>query len=83
MDHSNIAHIFDGGTTEQGRCYFAMELVHGEPITAYCDHHELDPIQRLELLVRVCRGVQHAHQNGIIHRDLKPTNVLVIRQAAI
>jgi WD40 repeat protein/serine/threonine protein kinase/tetratricopeptide (TPR) repeat protein len=80
MDHPNIARVYDAGATEQGRPYFAMELVPGEPITDYCDRHELDPHQRLELFIQACQGVQHAHQKGIIHRDLKPTNVLVIRQ---
>jgi serine/threonine protein kinase/tetratricopeptide (TPR) repeat protein len=77
MDHVNIARVFDGGTTEAGRPYFVMELVHGVPITKYCDEHHLTPRQRLELFTPVCQAVQHAHQKGIIHRDLKPSNVLV------
>jgi probable HAF family extracellular repeat protein len=77
MDHANIARVFDGGTTESGRPYFVMELVHGLPITDYCDREQLSITERLELFVLVCRAVQHAHQKGIIHRDLKPTNVLV------
>ncbi len=54
-----------------------MELVKGVPITRYCDEHRLTPRERLELLVPVCRAIQHAHQKGIIHRDIKPSNVLV------
>jgi tetratricopeptide (TPR) repeat protein/serine/threonine protein kinase len=77
MDHPNIARVYDGGTTENGRPYFVMELVKGVPITTYCDEHHLTPDQRLELFVPVCQAVQHAHQKGIIHRDLKPGNVLV------
>ncbi len=80
MDHPAIATVFDGGTTPQGRPYFAMEYVRGEPITAYCDRHRLSTSQRLELFMQVCEGVQHAHQKGIIHRDLKPSNVLVTIQ---
>src|SRR3954463_3177970 len=71
MDHPNIAKVHDGGTTESGRPYFAMELVHGIPITDYCDKERLAIRDRLELFVLVCRAVQHAHQKGIIHRDLK------------
>jgi eukaryotic-like serine/threonine-protein kinase len=77
MDHPAIATVFDGGTTPQGRPYFAMEYVKGEPITVYCDRHLLSTRERLELFMQVCEGVQHAHQKGIIHRDLKPSNVLV------
>jgi non-specific serine/threonine protein kinase/serine/threonine-protein kinase len=54
-----------------------MELVHGLPITDYCDRQRLTVRQRLELFTQVCHAVQHAHQKGIIHRDLKPSNVLV------
>jgi non-specific serine/threonine protein kinase/serine/threonine-protein kinase len=77
MNHPNIARVFDAGATEQGRPYFAMEYVEGEPITRYCDRHRLSVRERLELFMHVCGGVQHAHQKGIIHRDLKPSNVLV------
>jgi serine/threonine protein kinase len=77
MDHPNIAKVFDAGTTEAGRPYFVMELVHGLPITKYCDDNHLTPKERLELFIPVCAAVQHAHQKGIIHRDLKPSNVLV------
>jgi WD40 repeat protein/serine/threonine protein kinase len=77
MDHVNIARVLDGGTTETGRPYFVMELVHGVPITKYCDDNHLTPRQRLELFVPVCQAIQHAHQKGIIHRDIKPSNVMV------
>ncbi|HET6880872.1 MAG TPA: protein kinase [Pirellulales bacterium] len=79
MDHPNIAHVFDGGTTAAGRPYFVMDLVKGVPITEYCDQNQIAPRERLELFLQVCEAVQHAHQKGIIHRDIKPSNVLISR----
>jgi WD40 repeat protein/tRNA A-37 threonylcarbamoyl transferase component Bud32 len=77
MDHANIAKVLDGGTTEAQRPYFVMELVRGVPLTDYCDQNNLSTAERLQLFVKVCQAVQHAHQKAIIHRDLKPSNVLV------
>lgn len=80
MDHPGIAKVFDAGTTAQGRPYFVMELVSGVRITEYCQRARLSTHQRVELFVRVCHAVQHAHQKGIIHRDLKPSNIIVAEQ---
>jgi len=77
MDHANIAKIFDAGTTDAGRPYFVMELVRGIKITEYCDQNQLPTKERLNLFIKVCQAIQHAHQKGIIHRDLKPSNILV------
>jgi eukaryotic-like serine/threonine-protein kinase len=77
MDHPAIAKVFDAGSTPQGAPYFVMEYVAGVPITTYCDRCRLATRERLELLMHVCEGVQHAHQKAIIHRDLKPSNILV------
>src|ERR1700733_2186103 len=78
MDHPAIAKVFDAGSTPAGQPYFVMEYVPGLPLTNYCDQKRLPPRERLALLVKVCEGVQHAHQKAIIHRDLKPSNVLVV-----
>ncbi len=77
LDHPNIAKLFDGGTTEDGRPYFVMEYVEGQPIDEYCDGRELPVRARLELFRQVCAAVHFAHQNLIVHRDLKPGNILV------
>ena len=77
MEHPAIAKVFDAGATPDGQPYFVMEYVPGVPITNYCDQKRLTIRQRLELFIKVCEGVQHAHQKAIIHRDLKPANILV------
>ncbi len=77
MDHPNIAKVLDAGATETGRPYFVMELVRGIKITDYCDQNNLSTRERLDLFIKVCQAIQHAHQKGIIHRDIKPSNILV------
>ena len=77
MDHPNIARVLDAGATDTGRPYFVMDLVEGISITEYCEHGKLDLASRLDLFIKVCQAIQHAHQKGIIHRDIKPSNILV------
>jgi serine/threonine protein kinase len=78
MNHPAIAKVFDAGATPQGQPYFVMEYVPGISITAYCNQKHLKIRERLQLFIKVCEGVQHAHQKAIIHRDLKPDNILVV-----
>jgi eukaryotic-like serine/threonine-protein kinase len=80
LDHPNIAHVYDAGTTDRGRPYFVMEYVEGLPITEHCDRNTLKLKERLGLFQQVCHAVYHAHQKGIIHRDIKPSNILVSTQ---
>ncbi|HUF11327.1 MAG TPA: serine/threonine-protein kinase [Rhodothermales bacterium] len=77
LRHENIAGLLDGGTTDDGRLYFAMEYVDGLPVDEYCERKKMSLEDRLELFKRICSAVQHAHQNLVVHRDLKPSNILV------
>src|SRR5690349_9392329 len=77
LHHPNIAQLFDGGASTEGRPYLVMELVRGLPIDAYCDQHRRTIDERLRLFVDVCRAVHFAHQNFVVHRDLKPANILI------
>jgi eukaryotic-like serine/threonine-protein kinase len=80
LDHANIARLYDGGMTEDGRPYFVMEYVEGTPLVDYSDAHRLSTSERLELFRAVCSAVHYAHQNLIVHRDLKPGNILVTEE---
>lgn len=77
LEHPNIARFLDGGITEEGTLYVVLEYVDGTALTDYCDARRLGVEQRLALFAKVCRAVQHAHQNLIVHCDLKPGNILV------
>jgi Tol biopolymer transport system component len=77
LSHPNIATLLDGGIAPDGRPFFALEYVEGEPIHTYCHARRLTLDERLRLLLEVCDAVEAAHGKRIVHRDLKPSNVLV------
>lgn len=79
LNHPNIAHLIDGGTTDDGVPYFVMEYVEGKPIHQYCDDNQLSIDERLDLFRTICSAIEMAHQNLIVHRDIKPNNILVSR----
>ncbi len=76
LTHPGIARVFEAGISDAGRPFLAMELVAGEPVTAFV-RAQASPLRaRLGLFLQICEAIQHAHQRGVIHRDLKPSNVL-------
>lgn len=84
LKHPGIAAIYEAGCTDAGQHFFAMELVHGEPLTDYVKGRRHDGTQapmetkeRLELFLEICDAINYAHQRAVIHRDLKPSNILV------
>ena len=79
LEHPNIAHLVDGGTTEHNLPFFVMEYVEGETITDYARRENLDLEERLKLFRKVCAAVSFAHSNLVIHRDLKPSNILITK----
>lgn len=83
LDHPNIARLIDGGTTEDGLPYYAMEYVEGRSIDQYCADRALGITERLRLFRTVCAAVQYAHQHLVIHRDLKPSNILVTEDGTV
>ncbi len=83
LDHPGIAHLLDGGRTEDGRPYLVMEFVEGRPLTHHCDEARLGVQDRLRLFLEVTDAVQHAHARLVVHRDLKPSNILVTEEGRV
>ena len=77
LAHPGVAQLYDAGRTDDGRPYFAMEFVEGDPITAYADRRRLGLRDRAALFVQLCEAVRHVHGRGVVHGDVKPDNVLV------
>ncbi len=77
LRHPNIARLYDGGTTEAGQPWLAMEYIDGQSLDLWCREHKPTLDQRVRLFQALCAAVQHAHQQLVVHRDLKPANVLV------
>jgi serine/threonine-protein kinase len=77
LQHPGIARLGDGGITDGGQPWFAMEYVDGATITAHCERNGLTVAERVVVFLRVCEAVQYAHRSLVVHRDLKPSNILV------
>ncbi|KRE88319.1 hypothetical protein ASG87_06795 [Frateuria sp. Soil773] len=77
LSHPGIAHLIDGGSTLDGRPFLALEYVEGERIDTWCERRQLSLRERVQLFLKVCAPVRHAHQHLVIHRDIKPANILV------
>ncbi|HKK62072.1 MAG TPA: serine/threonine-protein kinase [Bacteroidales bacterium] len=77
LNHPNIARLYDGGISEDGRPFFVMEYIEGSSITDYCNNNNLSVNEKLQLFTDACEAVQFAHSNFIVHRDLKPDNIIV------
>jgi serine/threonine-protein kinase len=77
LEHPGIARLIDGGVTDDGQPFYAMEYVDGEELLAWCDRERLPIPERLRLFIGACEAVHYAHQQLVVHRDLKPSNIMV------
>ena len=77
LQHFGIAQVYEAGVSEDGRPFFAMEFIRGQPLDEYVRTHNIGSRACLELIAKVCDAVQHAHDKGVVHRDLKPGNIMV------
>ena len=79
LNHPNIAQLHDGGVSETGEAFLAMEYVEGATLLEYADRQNLSIEEKLRLFLKICAAVAYAHRNLVIHRDLKPANILVTK----
>ncbi len=77
LAHPRIARLTDGGVSDDGLPWYAMEYIEGRELLTWCDEHALDPRARARLFLQVLDAVDYAHRNLVVHRDLKPSNILV------
>lgn len=83
LEHRHIARLYDVGTAPQGLPFMVLEYIEGQPLPAYCDAHQLNIHERLNLFLQVLSAVQYAHTKLVLHRDLKPSNILVNEQGEV
>jgi serine/threonine-protein kinase len=83
LRHPNIAALFDGGDTEEGLPWYAMELVDGVDIAEHFRTKANDIPARVRLLLDVAAALSYAHQHLVVHRDIKPSNILVSAEGRV
>ena len=77
LEHPGIARLIDGGISDDGQPWFAMEYVEGLPLDDYARQNKLNIRQRLELILQLCQALDYAHSKLVLHRDIKPSNIIV------
>src|ERR1700726_4503806 len=78
LEHPRIVPIYEIGERD-GSCYFSMKFVEGGQLDKAVRREAMPIRQAAELLVKIARTVQFAHEHGILHRDIKPGNILLDR----
>ncbi len=77
IHHPNVARVIHYGE-QDGECFYAMELVHGETLEARVRREGPLPLSvALEVVEQTARGLAAGEECGVIHRDLKPSNLMI------
>jgi eukaryotic-like serine/threonine-protein kinase len=76
LHHPNIAQVLDS-RIDRSMGYCALEFIDGAPLQKYLKEHTVKKPQMFDIVVQLCHGLQHAHDNGVIHRDVKPANIMM------
>ncbi|MBI4822332.1 MAG: serine/threonine protein kinase [Deltaproteobacteria bacterium] len=82
LEHPDIVRVYDFGRDQQ-RAWFSMELLSGTELTNVIHDPDLSLVDRLVILIRSARALQHAHEAKVIHRDIKPSNIFVTSEGGV
>lgn len=78
LAHPNIATVHGAFETETGTPFLVMDLLRGEPLSAYLAREGAQPPALVACWMRqIIAAVRAAHEVGVVHRDLKPENVFL------
>jgi eukaryotic-like serine/threonine-protein kinase len=74
----HIIDVFSFGKLSDGRHFYVMDLLEGEPLDRWLKQHgRMDVATALQLLTPIAEALDLAHGAGIVHRDLKPQNIFL------
>ena len=79
LEHPQVVPIYEIGERD-GFCYFSMQFIEGGQLDEVLKRAPCSPRNAAELLAKIARSVQFAHEHGILHRDIKPGNILLDRR---
>ena len=84
LNHPNLISVMDFGASPSGELFLIMEYVEGEPLSKTLKKEgRLQEDRVKKIAIEICKGMEHAHNQGIVHRDLKPSNIMVTTQGGI
>ena len=71
-----IIDIFSFGKLADGRHFYVMDLLEGEPLDRYLARERRSSVAcAVQLLRPIAEALDAAHAAGVVHRDLKPQNI--------
>ncbi len=77
LNHPNLVKVHEVGRDDSDQLYIVSDFIQGASLSEWLEANTPTTTERVELMIRLCEAVQHAHDQGVIHRDLKPQNILM------
>ena len=83
INHPSIVDVLDFGVTDDGRCYYVMELLEGLSLGDLMEiSPQIEEIRAIDIVFNICEAIEAAHRAGVVHRDLKPDNVMLLGEGS-